>query len=124
MEGGVDLRAIAASCNGYVGADLGALCREAALAAWRRSPEASEGIDSHMIQIEDWEHARKEVKPSITRGIAKETSKVSWEDIGGLQDLKVSKGRRRLIKVQGLPVERHIMVLLAEKAQTNRGVAH
>ncbi|CAA7387769.1 unnamed protein product [Spirodela intermedia] len=88
LDGGVDLQAIVASCNGYVGADLEALCREAAMSAWRRSPVASEGVDFHMIQMEDWEYARSEVGPSITRGIAKEASKVSWEDIGGLKDLK------------------------------------
>lgn len=91
LDGGVDLQAIAASCNGYVGADLEALCREAAMSAWRRSPAASEDLNFHMIQMEDWEYARSEVGPSITRGIAKEASKVSWEDIGGLKDLKVGQ---------------------------------
>jgi len=39
--------------------------------------------------MEDWESARSMVSPSITRGVTKEISIVSWDDIGGLKDLKV-----------------------------------
>ncbi|XP_078435439.1 cell division cycle 48B isoform X2 [Wolffia australiana] len=85
LDEGVDLHAIASSCNGFVGADVEALCREAAMAAWRRSRG---GANSHVIKMEDWEYARKEVGPSITRGIAKEAFGVSWDDIGGLHELK------------------------------------
>ncbi|MQL72886.1 hypothetical protein Taro_005268, partial [Colocasia esculenta] len=88
LDNNVDLQAIAASCNGYVGADLEGLCREAAMSAWQRSPNMSKGGDTCMIQMEDWEYARAEVRPSITRGITKEVSKVTWDDIGGLKDLK------------------------------------
>ena len=42
LDPNVDLRTIAASCNGYVGADLEALCREATIFAVKRSSDANE----------------------------------------------------------------------------------
>lgn len=89
MDGNVDLLAIAASCNGYVGADLEALCREAARFAHRRMLSCAGDGDSLVLRMEDWECARVEVGPSMTRGVTKEVLKVSWDDIGGLKDLKV-----------------------------------
>lgn len=88
LEPTVDLQAIAASCNGYVGADLEALCREATLSALK-SLEGNE--DMFCLTTEDWKHARSVVGPSITRGVTVEIPKVSWADIGGLKDLKVCK---------------------------------
>ncbi|KAG8655545.1 cell division control protein 48 homolog B isoform X2 [Manihot esculenta] len=85
LEPTVDLQAIAASCNGYVGADLEALCREATLSALK-SLEGNE--DMFCLTTEDWKHARSVVGPSITRGVTVEIPKVSWADIGGLKDLK------------------------------------
>ncbi|KAJ6308361.1 hypothetical protein OIU76_018026 [Salix suchowensis] len=86
LDPNVDLHAIAASCNGYVGADLEALCREAtiyALNSWDTS-EAG-GVQ---LTMDDWKHAKSVVGPSITRGVTTEVPKVSWEDIGGLKELK------------------------------------
>ncbi|CAA6653512.1 unnamed protein product [Spirodela intermedia] len=71
LDGGVDLQAIVASCNGYWAL------------TWRHCAGRRPCLPGG-----DWEYARSEVGPSITRGIAKEASKVSWEDIGGLKDLK------------------------------------
>ncbi|KAM3754786.1 hypothetical protein ACB098_03G191300 [Castanea mollissima] len=88
LEPSVDLRTIAASCNGYVGADLEALCREATIIAVKRSSDANEDAGVLSLTIEDWEHARSIVGPSITRGVTVEIPKVTWEDIGGLKDLK------------------------------------
>ena len=78
---------IAALCNGYVGADLEALCREAAKLAYHRMLDRGENVLK--LVMEDWESARSMVSPSITRGVTKEISTVSWDDIGGLKDLKV-----------------------------------
>lgn len=89
LDPNVDLRAIAASCNGYVGADLEALCREATLFAVKRSSDANENAAVLSLTMEDWKHARSIVGPSITRGVTVEIPKVTWEDIGGLKDLKV-----------------------------------
>ncbi|KAJ1271739.1 hypothetical protein BS78_06G149300 [Paspalum vaginatum] len=84
----VDLQTVAAFSNGYVGADLEALCREAAKLAYHRMMNLSEGEKVLKLLMEDWESARSMVGPSITRGITKEISTVSWDDIGGLKDLK------------------------------------
>ncbi|KAF3324056.1 cell division control protein 48 B isoform X1 [Carex littledalei] len=84
----VDLEVIASSCNGYVGADIEALCREAARLAYRRSSNSNDNGSMLSIRMEDWVSAKSLVGPSMTRGVAKEVSKVSWDDIGGLKDLK------------------------------------
>ncbi|CAI0374840.1 unnamed protein product [Linum tenue] len=88
LDKDVDLQAVAASCNGYVGADLEALCREAAMSAIN-SANASGDAGVLCLTTEDWKLARTIVGPSLTRGVTVEVPKVSWEDIGGLQDLKV-----------------------------------
>ncbi|KAJ4812562.1 Cell division control 48-B-like protein [Rhynchospora pubera] len=88
LDDGVDLEVIASSCNGYVGADLEALCREAARLAYRRSSNSNNDGSVLRIRMEDWVSAKSLVGPSMTRGVAKEVSKVSWDDIGGLKDLK------------------------------------
>ncbi|CAI0475761.1 unnamed protein product [Linum tenue] len=82
----VDLQAVAASCSGYVGADLEALCREAAISAIKSANASGAGV--LCLTSEDWKLAMSIVGPSLTRGVAVEIPKVSWEDIGGLKDLK------------------------------------
>ncbi|KAK2967787.1 hypothetical protein RJ640_008007 [Escallonia rubra] len=84
----VDLQAVAASCNGYVGADLEALCREATMCAVRKVPDETHETGVCSLSIDDWNHAKSVVGPSITRGVTVEIPKVSWDDIGGLQGLK------------------------------------
>ncbi|CAL5389582.1 unnamed protein product [Camellia sinensis] len=88
LDPSVDLRSIAASCNGYVGADLEALCREAAMSVVRKSSDANEEAGMRSLTMDDWKYARSVVGPSITRGVTVEIPKVSWEDIGGLKNLK------------------------------------
>ncbi|KAL0372513.1 UNVERIFIED_CONTAM: Cell division control protein 48B [Sesamum calycinum] len=88
LDPGVDLEAIAASCKGYVGADIEALCREATMSALSKSSDVHQDGGNCLITIDDWKHARSVVGPSITRGVTVEIPKVSWEDIGGLKDLK------------------------------------
>lgn len=90
LDPNVDLQAVAASCNGYVGADLEALCREATMLAVKRSTDIGENPGALILTMEDWKHAKSVVGPSITRGVTVEIPKVSWEDVGGLKDLKVS----------------------------------
>ncbi|XP_027360244.1 cell division control protein 48 homolog B isoform X1 [Abrus precatorius] len=84
----VDLKSIAASCNGYVGADLEALCREATLFAIKRFSNINEDTSNFSLTTEDWNYARSVVGPSVTRGVTVEIPKVTWEDIGGLKELK------------------------------------
>lgn len=88
LDDNVNLRSIAASCNGFVGADLEALFREAAKAAYLRSVDTTRSCRVLTLTAKDWENARLVVGPSITRGISKEVSQVSWADIGGLEDIK------------------------------------
>ncbi|CAJ2671748.1 unnamed protein product [Trifolium pratense] len=84
-----DLESIAASCNGYVGADLWALCREAIKSAIRRSLIAKKDVKKDSsLTMEDWKNASSLVQPSITRGITVEIPDVTWNDIGGLKDVK------------------------------------
>ena len=59
--GDVDLTAIAAMTDGYVGADLAAVCREAGLAAYREDPDADRVLMRH------FESALKAVGPSVTQ---------------------------------------------------------
>lgn len=87
LDRSVNLHAVAASCNGYVGADLAALCREAAMSTIRKSSGDQEEV-LPSITMEDWDVARSKVGPSIVRGVIAEVPKVSWEDIGGLHDVK------------------------------------
>ncbi|KAJ1433086.1 P-loop containing nucleoside triphosphate hydrolase [Sesbania bispinosa] len=88
LDSSVDLKSIAASCNGYVGADLEALCREATMIAVKRSSNTNKDASDFSLTMEDWKNARSVVGPSITRGVTVEIPKVTWEDIGGLKDLK------------------------------------
>lgn len=85
----MNLDGIAASCNGYVGADLEALCREAAMSALKRSSNVHQDANKFSITMDDWKQAKSVVGPSITRGVTVEIPKVSWDDIGGLNDVKV-----------------------------------
>ncbi|XP_077984116.1 ATPase family gene 2 protein homolog A-like [Glandiceps talaboti] len=85
---GEDVEKISDSCHGYVGADLSALCKEAALHAFKRCkslPTAStdEMIGQTLIQRNDFAFALKEVKPSAMREITIDVPKVLWSDIGG-----------------------------------------
>ncbi|CAL5389796.1 unnamed protein product [Camellia sinensis] len=59
-----------------------------AMSAVRKSSDANEESGMRSLTMEDWKHARSVVGPSITRGVTLEIHKVSWEDIGGLKNLK------------------------------------
>lgn len=80
----VSLAAVAAMCNGYVGADLQALCREAAMSALCHGRE-----EVKLVLMEDFQEAHKKVGASIVRSSAAEVPTVSWDEIGGLHDVKV-----------------------------------
>ncbi|KAK1412405.1 hypothetical protein QVD17_33631 [Tagetes erecta] len=88
LDPSVNLEVVATLCNGYVGADLEALCREATMCAVKRcSSEVGEANVCSLL-MDDWKTARSIVGPSITRGVTVEIPKISWDDIGGLNDLK------------------------------------
>ena len=93
----VDLEEIASITHGFVGADLAALVREAAMAALRRVLPAID-LESETVPIEvleslkvtraDFMEALKMIQPSAMREISIEIPNVSWSDVGDLEDVK------------------------------------
>ncbi|MBN1786289.1 MAG: CDC48 family AAA ATPase [Candidatus Methanofastidiosa archaeon] len=92
----IDLNTIAKITYGFVGADLEALCREAAMNTLRKmlpNLNLDERIPADMlekIQVtkEDFDVAMKTIEPSAMREVLIRTPNVSWTDIGGLEDVK------------------------------------
>lgn len=88
----VDLEDLARVTHGFVGADLAALCREAGMCCLRRSlPElrrAPEGNLPLVVEARDFREALAKVEPSATREFIVEIPDVSWEDVGGLDDIR------------------------------------
>ncbi|NXI14380.1 SPAT5 protein, partial [Irena cyanogastra] len=86
---------LADSAHGYVGADLAALCKEAGLYALRRVLGKRPGVwdtavaGSVMIAFNDFLQGMNDVRPSAMREVAIDVPKVSWSDIGGLEDVKL-----------------------------------
>lgn len=95
---GFDPWELARITHGFVGADLEALCREAAMACLRRIlPDidfAQPALPYPMLtQLEpsraDFEAALREVEPSALREVFVEVPTMTWDDIGGLAGLKL-----------------------------------
>jgi len=93
----VDLEELAEITHGFVGADLEALCREAAMVALRAVlPRIEfdvgaipyETLMEIRITRDHFFEALKEVEPSALREIAVEVPDVRWEDVGGLQAVR------------------------------------
>ena len=93
----VDLKQISKTTHGFVGADLEILAKEAAMRSLRRIlPEIDldqEKISSEILQkikitAEDFRDALKEVRPSALREVQVQAPNVSWDDVGGLDELK------------------------------------
>ena len=93
----VDLDELARVTHGFVGADIEALCKEAAMIALRRIlPEIdleaetipAEVLEKIQVTREDFENALKDIEPSAMREVFVEVPNVTWEDIGGLDDVK------------------------------------
>ncbi|HEV8407949.1 MAG TPA: AAA family ATPase, partial [Sphingomicrobium sp.] len=89
----VNLDDLARRTYGFVGADLAALTREAALEAVRRimpkinlSEEVipTEILDKLSVETRDFDNALKRVQPSAMREVMVEAPQVRWDDIGGL----------------------------------------
>ena len=93
----VDLQRLAQITHGFVGADLEALCREAAMACLRtilpNIDFALEEIPYEQllnleIHMNHFLEALKEIEPSAIREVFVEIPDVSWEDVGGLEEIK------------------------------------
>ena len=93
----IDLIELASGLYGYTGADIKALCREAAMKALRRylpeidlegdkvSPDTLETIE---ITNRDFKEGMKEIIPTAMREFYVEVARVKWNDVGGLYDAK------------------------------------
>ena len=97
LADGVDLDALARRTYGFVGADLAALTREAALEAVRRilprinleeATIPTEILDALSVDTADFENALKRVQPSAMREVMVEVPNVSWDDVGGLDEAR------------------------------------
>jgi transitional endoplasmic reticulum ATPase len=93
----VNLKQISKTTHGFVGADLEVLSKEAAMRSLRRIlPEidldedkiSSEILQKIEITNNDFREALKEVKPSALREVQVQVPDVSWDDVGGLDELK------------------------------------
>jgi transitional endoplasmic reticulum ATPase len=81
---------------GFVGADIMAVCREAAMYALRRilpeinldEPIPPEIIQNLSIRDEDFIRASNSTEPSAMREIMIEMPNIKWEDVGGLEEIK------------------------------------
>ncbi|MFL6801860.1 MAG: AAA family ATPase, partial [Sphingomicrobium sp.] len=89
----VDLNELARTTYGFVGADLAALTREAALETVRRiMPKLNlaeqtiptEVLDTLSVEPNDFDNALKRVQPSAMREVMVEAPQIRWDDIGGL----------------------------------------
>jgi len=93
----IDLKDLASELHGYTGADIKSLCREAAMKSIRRYlPEIdlesekipSEILQSMQIKLIDFYDAMHEVVPTAMREFYVERSKVWWQNVGGLDEIK------------------------------------
>ncbi|MEM3658884.1 MAG: CDC48 family AAA ATPase [Thermoproteota archaeon] len=108
LDKDVDLRKLAEITHGYTGADLAALCREAAMKALRRYlPEIKlderipqSVLEKMVVKAEDFMNAFKEITPSAMREVYVEVPTVRWSDVGGLEEIK-----RRLRETVELPIK-------------------
>lgn len=90
------LQELADITYGFVGADLAALARESAMKALRRylpeidldQPIPTEILEKIRVTKDDFKDALREVEPSAMREVLVEVPKVTWEDVGGLEDVK------------------------------------
>lgn len=121
----VDLEQIAAETHGHVGADLASLCSEAALQQIREKMDVidleddqidAEILNSLAVSMENFRYAMGKSSPSALRETVVEVPNITWEDIGGLENVK-----RELQELVQYPVE-HPDKFLKFGMQPSRGV--
>ena len=93
----VDLVRLSEITHGYIGADIEALCREAAMATLRKIfPTIDfqlveipyETLMSLQVSMDDFLEAFREIEPSVIREVFVEIPNIKWDDVGGLDDVK------------------------------------
>uniref|UniRef100_A0A0K2TQE3 vesicle-fusing ATPase n=2 Tax=Lepeophtheirus salmonis TaxID=72036 RepID=A0A0K2TQE3_LEPSM len=121
----LDLETIAAESHGHVGADLASLCSEAALQQIREKMDLidleddsidAEVLNSLAVTMENFRFAMAKSTPSAIRETVVEIPNVSWEDVGGLEKVKLE-----LQELVQYPVE-HPEKFLKFGMQPSRGV--
>jgi len=92
----VELKSLADVTHGYVGADLEALSREAAMKTLRRVLPSvnleeesipADILDNLEVTHDDFVQARKEITPTAIREVFIESPDIPWEDVGGLKSV-------------------------------------
>jgi transitional endoplasmic reticulum ATPase len=109
LDDDVDLEKCANETHGFVGSDLAQLCTEAALQCIREKMDVidleSESIDAEVLEamsvtMDHFRTALDSCNPSALRETVVEVPTVTWDDIGGLEDVK-----RELKETVQYPVE-------------------
>ena len=96
LSNDVDLQRLSDLSSGYMGADIGNLCREAAINSLTDIlPDMEQDFTSDVahsfpveVNMEDFLSALRSIHPSAIREIVAEIPKISWDDVGGLEDVK------------------------------------
>lgn len=98
LDDDIDLEKIAQDTHGYVGADMAALCSEAAIQQIREKMDLidleedtidAEVLDSLSVTMDNFRFALGISNPSALRETVVEVPSVSWDDIGGLENVKL-----------------------------------
>ena len=98
LDESLDLKEIADSTHGFVGADLYSLCKEAAMRTLERAlPDLDvqediplQVLESLRVTKEDFRAALKKIEPSAMREVFVEVAEVHWDEVGGLEEAKQS----------------------------------
>ena len=97
LDEDVDIDALAAQTNGFVGADLAALSREAALDAIQDSFTGDDitiedvlngNVEEVKVTMEQFNHAMSRVEPTALRSMSTKTPSVTFDNVGGLESEK------------------------------------
>ncbi|MFB3764786.1 MAG: CDC48 family AAA ATPase [Methanotrichaceae archaeon] len=96
LDESLDLKEIAEMTHGFVGADLYALCKEAAMRTLERAlPDFDikedipvEVLENLRVTQDDFYKALKKIEPSAMREVFVEVTEVHWDQVGGLDEAK------------------------------------
>ncbi|MGV8175410.1 MAG: CDC48 family AAA ATPase [Methanothrix sp.] len=96
LDDSLDLKDVADATHGFVGADLYALCKEAAMRTLERALpdlDVKEDIPADVVEglrvtREDFMEAMKKIEPSAMREFFVEVAEVHWDEVGGLESAK------------------------------------
>ena len=109
LAGDVQMEHLAEITHGFVGADLEALCREAAMSCLRQimgeidfgqTGIPYETLSKLEVRMEDFLSALREIEPSAIREVFVESPNIHWDDVGGMSSLK-----ERLIEAVEWPLK-------------------